>query len=136
MRKAAATRDFNATWDEAGNRTQRVEGLLAELEDCFAQVTDLLVQGRLSATPQQLLNSVLAPDSIRQVIATFVMVQWGRTPAGREALSRPADTQLKQQVHDLGLDLADYGMRLQVPRLWGWWWTLWFRPKSRRSPPP
>jgi hypothetical protein len=32
VRKAAAAHDFNAIWDEAGNRSQRVERLLAELE--------------------------------------------------------------------------------------------------------
>ena len=123
VRKAAAVRDYNATYDEAGNRTQVAEILLGKMEDYFAPIIDLLVRGELSA-PR------LAPESIRRVIATFVLVQWGRTPAGREVLSRPADAQLKKQLRDLGPEgfrealTNDVGDRLDETEVQASWESL------------
>ena len=55
----------------------------------------MLIRGELTA-------AVEAPISIRQLIASFVLVQWARTPAGRHALSEAADAKLKRQILEAG----------------------------------
>lgn len=95
LNSAAAKRDYNTIYDDGGHRGQIVEHSLAQMEGHFATVLRMLVDGQLTAPVQ-------VPASIRQLIASFILIQWARTPAGRQALSSATDAELKQQIREAG----------------------------------
>jgi Protein of unknown function (DUF4238) len=92
---AAAKRDYNTIYDDDGQREQIVEHILSQMEGHLATVVGMLIDGRLTAP-------VKAPTEIRQLITSFVLVQWARTPAGRHALSSATDAKLKRQIREAG----------------------------------
>jgi Protein of unknown function (DUF4238) len=95
IKSAAAQRDYNAVRRQGGQRDQIAEQLLGQMEDYLARAVSLLVSGALTAPTE-------VPVSVRQVIASFVLMQWARTPAGRHALSATADAKLKGQIREAG----------------------------------